>query len=578
MSGQAIAQTQTVGKPTFTPVAGYTLQRACACGQHSGNGGECEECKKKREGALQRSAVNAAPTHEVPPIVHEVLRSPGRPLDAATRAFMEPRFGHDFSSVRVHTDAKAAESARAVNALAYTVGQSIVFDDGLYSPNSLAGRSLLAHELVHTVQQAHSSRNLQNLSIDAPDSGLERAADQVAQTVLSNHEWDLSSTGEFTAVAVKNPVLSSLTTQPTIQRVRRPLCHHDRLTREQYLQGITWLEEQGHITTEEAEALREHIPDSRRVRCRTIDGLVRRAQRGRRGVAHTRHGRTRTHLISNFQVTPRNIRVDEGEAARISFDVTGSDISAIEVFILKYEFSSELPDSRFFDFSRSLTPGHKVAVWDGTFTGSRREAPEPGTYRVRVSVSDHSGHHEEVFEQIRVLNPTRATVLPRTGSGLALHSLEFNGSVAVLTDTGGNTIRARAVSGLRPNNPHNPEHRDYTDSRDQCLSNKGPIPAGQYFIDANTAQQPELDRRGRLRYPSGGGARGWGPFRAPLRPANPAAVCGRSGFFFHLDVTDDGTAGCIGISKQEEAKFNQMVALMMRMPTGNNLPVNVKYP
>ena len=71
---------------------------------------------------LQRAAVNNSPTHEVPPIVHEVLRSPGQPLDAATHAFMAPRFGHDFSSVRVHTDAKAVESARAVNALAYTVG------------------------------------------------------------------------------------------------------------------------------------------------------------------------------------------------------------------------------------------------------------------------------------------------------------------------------------------------------------------------------------------------------------------------------------------------------------------------
>jgi len=73
-----------------------------------------------------------------------------------------------------------------------------------------------------------------------------------------------------------------------------------------------------------------------------------------------------------------------------------------------------------------------------------------------------------------------------------------------------------------------------------------------------------LGRGGRLRYPSGGGARAWGPFRAELRPANRAVVCDRSGFFFHLDVTDDGTAGCIGISKRDEAKFNQMVALMMR--------------
>ncbi len=89
----------------------------------------------------------------MPPIVHEVLRSPGQPLDEATRAFMEPRFGHDLSRVRVHTNAKAAESARAVNALAYTVGRDVVFGSGQFAPGTVAGQRLLAHELTHVVQQ-----------------------------------------------------------------------------------------------------------------------------------------------------------------------------------------------------------------------------------------------------------------------------------------------------------------------------------------------------------------------------------------------------------------------------------------
>ncbi len=67
---------------------------------------------------LRRKAADLGKPSEVPPIVHEVLRSRGQPLDPATRAFMEPRFGYDFSQVRVHTDVRAAESARAVNALA----------------------------------------------------------------------------------------------------------------------------------------------------------------------------------------------------------------------------------------------------------------------------------------------------------------------------------------------------------------------------------------------------------------------------------------------------------------------------
>jgi hypothetical protein len=88
-----------------------------------------------------------------PLIVHQVLHSPGQSLDPTIRAFMEPRFGHDFSRVRVHTDTKAAESARAVDALAYTVGQDVVFAAGQYDPASQARKHLLAHELTHVVQQ-----------------------------------------------------------------------------------------------------------------------------------------------------------------------------------------------------------------------------------------------------------------------------------------------------------------------------------------------------------------------------------------------------------------------------------------
>jgi hypothetical protein len=84
---------------------------------------------------------------------------PGQPLDIATRNFFEPRFGQDFSSVRIHSDARAAESANAVNALAYTTGRDIVFAAGQYAPEGSAGRKLLAHELTHVVQQKGSNSN-----------------------------------------------------------------------------------------------------------------------------------------------------------------------------------------------------------------------------------------------------------------------------------------------------------------------------------------------------------------------------------------------------------------------------------
>src|SRR5215469_12358284 len=93
------------------------LQRKCDCGGSAGHEGECEGCKKKK---LQRRAVASGPG-VAPPIVHQVLQSAGQPLDAQTRSYFEPRFGHDFSKVRVHTDHKAVESARSVHARAYTL-------------------------------------------------------------------------------------------------------------------------------------------------------------------------------------------------------------------------------------------------------------------------------------------------------------------------------------------------------------------------------------------------------------------------------------------------------------------------
>ena len=86
--------------------------------------------------------------------VNQVLQSGGQPLDQVTRSFMEPRFGHDFSQVRVHQDSQASQSAQALNARAYTVGQDVVFGAGQYAPNTDAGQHLLAHELTHVVQQS----------------------------------------------------------------------------------------------------------------------------------------------------------------------------------------------------------------------------------------------------------------------------------------------------------------------------------------------------------------------------------------------------------------------------------------
>ena len=148
-------QAQTESSPTSE----QKLRRTCACSEQSSGDG-CSECENKKL-SLARSIRSANPVtpknNDVPPIVHDVLRSSGEPLDATTRAFFEPRFGHDFSRVRVHTDEKAAESARLVNARAYTVGDNVVLGSGQQPPSSSASRRLLAHELTHVVQQSHAS-------------------------------------------------------------------------------------------------------------------------------------------------------------------------------------------------------------------------------------------------------------------------------------------------------------------------------------------------------------------------------------------------------------------------------------
>jgi len=203
------------------------LQRECSCGgPASGNG--CASCASARAPDLLRSAIDPDASDVVPPIVHEVLRSPGRSMDSGVRALMENRFvahlspvsAHrvstgaapdalnlsppkdryeveadrvaasvagrdpanrptsalagalpDFSAVRIHTDGAAAMAAQAVNARAYTVGNAIVFGSGQYAPATAAGQRLLAHELTHVVQQSGGTEGAlrrQNLG-DIPD-------------------------------------------------------------------------------------------------------------------------------------------------------------------------------------------------------------------------------------------------------------------------------------------------------------------------------------------------------------------------------------------------------------------------
>jgi hypothetical protein len=123
-------------------VMSATVAPRCACGGVAGADGECAACRARRLGG--GSTASSA---------RGALSGPGRPLDVATRAFFEPRLGFDLGMVRVHDDARAADLAQDVGADAYTVGRDVVFGAGRYRPASDSGRTLIAHELAHVVQQ-----------------------------------------------------------------------------------------------------------------------------------------------------------------------------------------------------------------------------------------------------------------------------------------------------------------------------------------------------------------------------------------------------------------------------------------
>ena len=163
------------------------VQRKCACAE---GGTSCPSCDAEQK-TLQRSAApvpiqgsasqmsqqgEAAPTG-----VNEVLAGYGRPLDPTVRHLMEQRFGYDFSGVRIHTGEGAGQSARNLNAHAYTLGHDIVFGDGRFVPETHEGQRLLAHELTHVVQQNNASLPaLQRSAVSgAPASQGERPGEKI---------------------------------------------------------------------------------------------------------------------------------------------------------------------------------------------------------------------------------------------------------------------------------------------------------------------------------------------------------------------------------------------------------------
>ena len=202
---------------------GIMLQRKCACGQHTIGGGTCSACNKQNEESdkVAHRESNEDRMGRAPSIIDDVLRSTGQSLDTPTRKFFESRLGHDFSNVRVHAEWRAAESAEAVNALAYTVGQDMVFGRGQYSPQTTSGRTLLAHELTHVVQQGARAPSA-GIEIGAVDAPEEREADHAADQLAipkSDGRWSATSQGPVTLRAQPKKTAPAKKTKPKVPMI-----------------------------------------------------------------------------------------------------------------------------------------------------------------------------------------------------------------------------------------------------------------------------------------------------------------------------------------------------------------------
>jgi hypothetical protein len=204
------------------------MYRAAAAGRTDVLG---EAGMLRMQRAVGNAGVGGLIDEDRPPVpdrspVHDVVKSGGgNPLDVDTRADMEARLGHDFGDVRVHTDGPAHDSARSVNAQAYTVGTDIVFQEGRYDPSSTAGRHMLAHELTHVVQQRSGP-------VDGAEAGggvrISDPADRFEREAVANADRVMAGTPVSPGPAA--PVQRA--GEPAVQRIDDPAVQRDEAEEE----------------------------------------------------------------------------------------------------------------------------------------------------------------------------------------------------------------------------------------------------------------------------------------------------------------------------------------------------------
>ena len=190
------------------------VQPKCTC--DSGQGAPCEHCAAEMAPSVQRKSAISTPAGRggppipapvaVPPSVERTLTAPGRSLPADVRTDMEARLGHDFRATRIHDDAQAQESAREISARAYTSGRHIVFGAGQYQTGTTEGRQLLAHELVHVIQQSGSQTGNPAAGV-SPISG---SANTVQRAPAPADSWgtfgDMALEGALAVTMIPSPL------------------------------------------------------------------------------------------------------------------------------------------------------------------------------------------------------------------------------------------------------------------------------------------------------------------------------------------------------------------------------------
>ncbi len=200
---------------------------SCSCGSDEEE--MCDECRHKQAAIARKATGGAGPS---PPAAHKFLeavrRSPGHPMDVGTRAFFEPRFGRDLSGIRIHTDASASSSARSIQANAFTAGREIYFASGQYSPQTDAGRRLLAHELAHVAQGTTNREAVDVIQRKYDDPYTYDPANESAWSYLGSKDVSKSPWQKPFEATLSAAPEAALDTERELQKTPDPATDEDR--------------------------------------------------------------------------------------------------------------------------------------------------------------------------------------------------------------------------------------------------------------------------------------------------------------------------------------------------------------